>query len=55
MSLLQRIGWRRGVLALAVAAFLIVAAIQALSGEPEIALMIGEPWEDMRQRSSCNH
>jgi hypothetical protein len=30
-----------------------MAAIQALSGEPEIALVIGEPYEAMRQRSSA--
>ena len=53
MSLIKRVGWRRGFLALAVMAFLIVAAIKALSDEPEIALMIGEPWEDMRQRSTA--
>ena len=43
MSLLQRMGWRRGVLALAVAALLTLAAIEFLSDEPEIALLIGEP------------
>ncbi|EPA99011.1 hypothetical protein D3C76_954630 [compost metagenome] len=53
MSLLQRIGWRRGVLALAVAALLTLASIEVLSEEPEIALLIGEPWEDMRRRSSA--
>ena len=53
MSLLQRMGWRRGVLALAVAALLTLAAIEALSDEPEIALVIGEPYEDMRRRSSA--
>jgi hypothetical protein len=53
MSLLQRIGLRRGILALAVVILLIVAASRALSDDPEIALMIGEPWEDMRQRSSA--
>ncbi|VVO36891.1 hypothetical protein [Pseudomonas fluorescens] len=53
MSLLQRLGWRRAVFALAVAALLTVAAIQVQSGEPEIALVIGEPWEAMRQRSSA--
>ncbi len=45
--------WRRGLLALAVAAIVTVVAIQALSDDPEIALMIGEPWENMRQRSSA--
>jgi len=53
MSLLQRVGWRRGALALAVAALLTLAAIEALSDEPEIALLIGEPWEDMRRLSSA--
>lgn len=27
--------------------------VQKLSAEPEIALIYGEPWEDMRQRSSA--
>ncbi|WP_223455909.1 MULTISPECIES: hypothetical protein [unclassified Pseudomonas] len=53
MSLLQRIDWRRRILSLAVATLLIVAAVRALSDEPEIALAIGEPWEVMRQRSSA--
>lgn len=53
MKLLQRVRGRRALLALAVAALFIGAAIQALSDEPEIALMIGEPWEDMRQRSTA--
>ena len=52
MSLMQRLGWRRGVIALAVAAFIAWAAI-AVQSEKEIALVIGEPWEDMRQRSSA--
>ena len=53
MSLIKRVGWRRGLLALAVVALLIVAATKALSGELEIALVIGEPYEAMRQRSSA--
>jgi len=53
MSLLQCIGWRRGALALAGAVLLTLAAIEVLSDEAEIALMIGEPWEDMRQRSTA--
>ena len=53
MSLIKRVGWRRGLLALAVVVLLIVAAIKALSDEPEIALLIGEPYEAMRQRSSA--
>ena len=53
MNLMQRMGWRCGMLVLAVAALLTLAAIEALSDEPEIALLIGEPWEDMRRRSSA--
>ena len=53
MNLLRRIGWRRKVLAIAVAVLLIVAVMRAHSDELEIALMIGEPWEAMRQRSSA--
>ncbi|WP_095079707.1 hypothetical protein [Pseudomonas sp. Irchel s3h17] len=52
MSLMQRLGWRRGVIALAVAACIAWAAIAAQS-EKEIALVIGEPYEAMRQRSSA--
>ncbi|POA16706.1 hypothetical protein C1886_25805, partial [Pseudomonas sp. FW300-N1A1] len=52
MSLMQRLGWRRGVIALAVAACIMWVAIEVQS-EKEIALVIGEPWEDMRQRSSA--
>ncbi|WCM49777.1 hypothetical protein OH720_22695 [Pseudomonas sp. WJP1] len=54
MSLIQRMGWRRGVLALAIAALLTSAAIRVLSDDPEIALLIGEPYESMRQRSSAS-
>jgi hypothetical protein len=53
MSLLQCIGWRRGAMALAVISLLMLAVIKVLSGDAEIALMIGEPWEDMRRRSSA--
>lgn len=53
MSRTQCVGWRRGVLVLAVAAVVTVVVTQALSDDPEIALMIGEPWENMRQRSSA--
>jgi len=53
MSLMHRVGWRRGILALAVVSLLTLAAIELLSDEPEIALVIGEPWEDMRRRSSA--
>jgi hypothetical protein len=39
---------------LAVTTLLAVAVIQVLSDEPEIALVIGEPYEAMRQRSSAS-
>jgi hypothetical protein len=54
MSLLHRVGWCRCLSMLAVAALLTTAAIQVLSDEPEIALLIGEPYEAMRQRSSAS-
>ena len=54
MSLLQCICWRRGAMALAGAILLTLAAIEVLSDEPEIALLIGEPYEAMRQRSSAS-
>jgi hypothetical protein len=53
MSLMHRVEGRRGALVLALTALLTVAVIQVLSDEPEIALVIGEPWEDMRRRSSA--
>jgi hypothetical protein len=53
MSLRQRVSWRRGLLALTGAVIITLAAIQALSDNLEIALMIGEPYEAMRQRSSA--
>jgi hypothetical protein len=53
MNLMQRMGWRHGILALPVAVLVTLAAIEALSNEPEISLVIGEPYEAMRQRSSA--
>ncbi|MHC8316109.1 hypothetical protein [Pseudomonas sp. LB3P31] len=53
MSLIRRMGWRRRTFLLAVVALLIAVAVRALSDEPEIALMLGEPWETMRQRSTA--
>jgi len=47
-------GWCRCLSMLAVAALLTAAAIQVLSDEPEIALLIGEPYEAMRQRSTAS-
>jgi hypothetical protein len=54
MSLMHRVGWRRCVVVLAVTVLLAVVVIQLLSDEPEIALVIGEPYEAMRQRSSAS-
>lgn len=52
MSWGVRVGWRCGGAALVVSACIAWAAIAAQS-EKEIALVIGEPYEDMRQRSSA--
>ena len=53
----QRLGvptsWRTRISVLGVAVLLAVVVIKALS-EPEIALVIGEPYEDMRKRSSAS-
>ena len=53
MSLLQSGGWRRGGVGLAAVALLALAAVRLGASEPEIALVIGEPYESMRQRSSA--
>ncbi|MBV7478830.1 hypothetical protein [Pseudomonas sp. PDM31] len=53
MSWMQRIGGRRGSLVLVVATIAAWMTIE-LQSEKEIALVIGEPWEDMRQRSSAS-
>ena len=52
MSLLAQVGWRRGGVGLVVVALLAWGAIEVQS-EKEIALVIGEPYEAMRQRSSA--
>jgi hypothetical protein len=52
MSLLAQVGWRRGGVGLGVVALLAWGAID-LQSEKEIALVIGEPYESMRQRSSA--
>ena len=52
MSLFARVGWRRGGVGLVVVALLAWGAIEVQS-EKEIALVIGEPYEAMRQRSSA--
>jgi hypothetical protein len=49
----RSIGWRRGSLWLITAAILVFGAVRLFADEPEIGLIPGEPWEDMRQRSSA--
>ncbi|CDH25803.1 hypothetical protein [Xenorhabdus bovienii] len=57
MSLLQHIGWRRGSLILVLSIVLGLTAAYIYRSfyviKPEIALVIGEPYEAMRQRSSA--
>ena len=47
-------GWRRGAIGLIVAALLVWGTARLFADDPEIALMLGEPWEDMRKRSSAS-
>lgn len=53
MNSLRSIGWQRGSLWLIAAATLVFGAVRLFTAEPEVALIPGEPWEDMRQRSSA--
>ena len=53
MSWLRSIGWQRDGLSLIVAALLVFATVRLFAETPEVALTPGEPWEDMRQRSSA--
>lgn len=50
---LKTVGWRRGLVIALLAVFIVHWIAQALGDEPEIALLLREPWEDMRQRSSA--
>jgi len=54
MSLMHHLRCRRGILVVVVACLLTLSAIVLLSDDPEIALVIGEPYEAMRQRSSAS-
>ncbi len=54
MSRSRQVGWRSGILILLAIILLAMVAIKVFSDEPEIALVIGEPYEDMRKRSSAN-
>ncbi len=57
MSVLNGIGWRRGWVGLIVVTLMAMAmalvCAHAKSDAPEIALVISEPYEDMRKRSSA--
>lgn len=55
MTWFAALGWQYHRIAQMVVILLVLAAIRlcAQSGEPEIALVIGEPYEAMRQRSSA--
>ena len=53
MSRLVQVGWKRATGGLLVFALMIEMVIHLFADEPEIALLLGEPWENMRQRSSA--
>lgn len=53
MNRLGSIGWQRAGLGLVAAALLVWGTVRLFADEPEIALIPGESWEDMRQRSSA--
>lgn len=53
-SPIKHVIWHTRISVMGVAALLAVVVIKAVSVEPEIALVIGEPYEDMRQRSSAS-
>lgn len=52
MKQLSQISLRRGGLGFVVV-LLVCIGVQVCAEEPEIALMLGEPWEEMRQRSTA--
>ncbi|WP_323860719.1 hypothetical protein [Xenorhabdus szentirmaii] len=58
MSLLQQIGQRRAGLIFSLLIVLCLASVYLFhsfySDKPEIALVVGEPYEAMRQRSSAD-
>lgn len=51
---LKQVSWRARILIMVATALLATIVIKAVSDEPEIALVIGEPYEDMRKRSSAS-
>ncbi|MCX2901708.1 hypothetical protein ORL50_28700, partial [Pseudomonas mandelii] len=54
MTPIRWIGWRRFLFTLVVTVVISAAALRMLSDDPEISLVIGEPWEDMRKRSTAD-
>ena len=53
MNRLWPISWQRGGLSLIIAALLVFGTVRLFANAPEVALILGEPWEDMQQRSSA--
>ena len=54
MRHIPRVDWRRVWPGLVVVVLLSWLTSRLVADEPEIALALGEPWEDMRQRSSAS-
>ena len=54
MSRFKQMSWRARISIMAAAILLATVVIRTASDAPEIALMIGEPWEAMRQRSTAS-
>ena len=53
-TVVSRSLWRRVALLVLVVIAILCWFIRAISDDPEIALVYGEPWEDMRKRSSAS-
>ncbi|KAA6175004.1 hypothetical protein [Pseudomonas veronii] len=53
MKRLSTVNWQNAALTL-LASALMVGMIRFFTSTPEIALVLGEPWEDMRQRSNVS-
>lgn len=54
MKELIKTNWQTTVIVLLAVTLLVGKTIHLLADEPEIALIFGEPWEDMRKRSSAS-
>ena len=52
MTSTRHVCWTRSLFAMVIVILLSLALIKGLPGEPEIALVIGEPYEAMRQRGA---